>query len=135
MYSLKEYHQQETVKPLIAAKERRHMYPFFFRIQPVTLGLISCALIGLMAILYLNQVAQVTAANQRLQQLNSQHASLLDDNQQMQSRLGQVESPAYIEQQAQQMGLAPSDLSKVHIIAVQPGTPSAAGTVTSSSGH
>ena len=50
---------QETLKqPILAAKRRRQLHPFFFRIGPVALSISSVLLIGLMAVLYLSQLGQ-----------------------------------------------------------------------------
>ncbi|MBA2285470.1 MAG: hypothetical protein H0W02_08315, partial [Ktedonobacteraceae bacterium] len=52
------------LKPIVAAKQRRQLHPFFFRMGPVALTISSTLLIGLMAVLYLSQVGQAVAANQ-----------------------------------------------------------------------
>jgi cell division protein FtsB len=118
MYSLKEELHNEQAGPIHAAKTRRQLYPFFFRAGPMSLGLASCLLIGLMAVLYLNQVGQVTAANERLQQLSAHYAQLERENQDLQAAIGREQSPQYIEQHAQALGLVPADLSKVPIVVV-----------------
>jgi sensor domain CHASE-containing protein len=123
MYGLKEELLHKSAKPIRAAKKRRQLYPFFFQTGPIALGLVSCVLIGLMAILYLNQVAQVTAANEHLQQLNALHDQLERQNQQLQGAIGSRQSPQYIQQQARALGLVPADLGSVPVVVVHVHTP------------
>jgi len=118
MYSLKEELQHEPARPISSAKKRRQLYPFFFRAGPVSLGLASCMLIGLMAVLYLNQVGQVTAANERLQQLNARHAQLERENQALQEEIGTRQSPQYIQARARALGLVPAELGSIQIVVV-----------------
>lgn len=76
--------------------------------RPRTLALIGVALIGLLALLYLNQVAGVAQANNQLGVLDAQHARLEWQQTQLEQRLGEVTSPTYIDQHARQQGLAPA---------------------------
>ncbi len=41
------------LKPILAARRRRQLYPFLFSMGPVALSICSVLLIGLMAVLYL----------------------------------------------------------------------------------
>src|SRR2546428_12000508 len=68
-------------KPILAAKQRRQLHPFFFRMGPVTLSISSVLLIGLMAILYLSQLGQAVAANPRLPALHRQPAVMAQQKQ------------------------------------------------------
>ncbi len=106
-------------KPILAAKRRRQLYPFFFSIGPVTLSIISVALIGLMAILYLSQVGQAVAANQKLQDLRAEQAILQRENQDLANTIAQEQSPGYIAIHARAMGLTPADPNTVQIIVVK----------------
>ena len=73
----KQYDVQEMPKqPIQAAKRRRQLHPFFFRIGPVTLSLCSVLLVGLMAVLYLSQLGQAVTANQQIQQFHTQQTVL-----------------------------------------------------------
>jgi cell division protein FtsB len=63
---------------------------------------------GLLALVYLNQVAGVTLANTRLQKLQAERSQLERQRAELQAQLGASTSPAYIDQQARAMGLAPA---------------------------
>jgi len=79
MYSLKDRYGSSLevrTKPILAAKRRRQLYPFFFHMGPVALSITSVLLIGLMAVLYLNQLGEAIAANQSLQDLRNQQVEL-----------------------------------------------------------
>lgn len=106
-------------KPILAAKQRRQLYPFFFRMGPVALSISSVLLIGLMAILYLTQLGQAVAANQKLQDLHTQQITLQRQNQDLVDLIAQEQSPAYITAHAQSLGLVPADPKSVQVIVVE----------------
>ena len=85
---------------------------------PVQLCVTSVVLIGLMAILYLSQVAQAVDTNRQLQQISQQQSSLTRQNQDLAEQLAEEQSPGYIAQHAQQEGLQPADPQNVHTIVV-----------------
>jgi cell division protein FtsB len=107
-----------SLQPIRAAKRRRQLQPFFFRMGPVTLCVTSVLLIGLMAVLYLSQVGQAVAANQQLQQIHTQQAGLLRQNQDLVDTIAQERGPAYIAGQAKKQGLIPADPKALQIIVV-----------------
>ena len=74
--SASQSNQAEPPKPILAAKRRRQLYPFLFSMGPVALCICSVLLIGLMAVLYLTQLGQAVSANQQLQDLHSEQATL-----------------------------------------------------------
>src|SRR6202022_4032484 len=98
MNSLKERNgeQQIPVQPILAAKRRRQLRPFFIHLGPVSLGIASVLLIGLMAVLYLSQVGQAVAANQKIQDIHTQQARLQRQDQDLASVISTEQSPAYI---------------------------------------
>ncbi len=106
------------LKPIVAAKQRRQLHPFFFRMGPVALTISSTLLIGLMAVLYLSQVGQAVAANQRIQTLRTQQAVLQRQNQDLVNTVSQEQSPAYIAQHAKAQGLVPEDPRNVQVVVV-----------------
>ena len=80
MSSLKERATRATPeKPILAAKRRRQLHPFFFSMGPVALSIVSVLLIGLMATLYLSQLGQAMTANQELQDIRTRQAQLERD--------------------------------------------------------
>src|SRR2546425_10960143 len=96
-------------KPIVAAKQRRQLHPFFFRMGPVALSISSVLLIGLMAILYLTQLGQAVSANQKLQDYLAQEATLRRQNQDLVYVISQEQSPEYIAGSARALGLVPAD--------------------------
>src|SRR5579859_7498810 len=96
------------LKPIVAAKRRRQLHPFFFHMGPVAFSLSSVLLIGLMAILYLSQLSQAVTANQQIQQFYRQQAILQRENQELLYIIAQEESPNYIADHAKSQGLAPA---------------------------
>ena len=122
MYSLKEKVSspiEVVAQPIVAAKRRRQLYPFFFRMGPVALCMPSVLLIGLMAVLYLSQVGQAVAANQQIQTMQAQQDKLQRQNQDLVNSVSQEQSPAYIADRAKKMGLIPSDPKNVQVITVK----------------
>ena len=111
--------QAPPMKPILAAKRRRHLHPFFFQMGPVALCVTSVLLIGLMAVLYLSQVGQAVSANQQLQDVRTQQATLQRQDQDLLDTIAQERSPASIAQQAKDMGLVPSDPKNVQVLVVQ----------------
>jgi cell division protein FtsL len=75
-------------------------------------------LVGFTAVLYLSQVGQGVAANHQLQDLRNEQAALERQNQDLAAIVTQEQSPTYIIEQAQKMGLGPVDPQKVWIISV-----------------
>jgi cell division protein FtsB len=106
-------------KPIVAAKRRRQLYPFFFSMGPVALSICSVLLIGLMAVLYLTQVGQAVSANQQIQDYHDQQAALQRQNQDLIVTIAQEQSPAYIAAKARAMGLVPEDPKLVQVIVVK----------------
>lgn len=106
-------------KPIMAAKQRRQLYPFFFSMGPVPLSIISVLLIGLMAVLYLSLLGQAVTANAKIQEMHNEQSVLQRQNEDLVNTIAQEQSPAYIATQAKKMGLVPSDPSNVQIIVVR----------------
>ena len=108
--------QDMQQQPILAAKRRRQLHPFFFRIGPVTLSICSVLLIGLMAVLYLSQLSQAVTANQEIQQFQRQQAKLQRENQELLYTIAQEESPTYIAEHGKSLGLVPADPKEVIIL-------------------
>jgi cell division protein FtsL len=121
MYSLKERSDAANVapQPILAAKRRRQLHPFFFSMGPVTLCVTSVLLIGLMAVLYLSQVGQAVAANQKLQDVRVQQSLLDRENQDLANTISYERSPSYIAQAAKQEGLIPADPNATRVLVIQ----------------
>ena len=121
MYSLKERLDTPPVtptKPILAAKRRRQLHPFFFRMGPVALCITSVLLIALMAVLYLSQCGQALAANQQIQKIRDQQSVLHRQNQDLVDIVAQEQSPVYISAQASKLGLVPADPKIVQVLVV-----------------
>jgi hypothetical protein len=106
-------------KPILAAKRRRQLHPFFFSMGPVALSISSVLLIGLMAILYLTQLGQAVSANQKLQDYLAQQATLRRQNQDLVYVVSQEQSPGYIADSARALGLVPADPKIVKVLIVK----------------
>jgi hypothetical protein len=120
MYGLK---AQTVASPKATSKsalpaQRRRMHPFFFHMGPVPLCISCVLLISLMAVLYLSQVGQIVTANHQLQSIRNEQAALERQNQDLVDILTQEQSPAFIVEQAQKMGLVPVDPKHLWIIQV-----------------
>ncbi len=110
--------QEMPKQPILAAKRRRQLHPFFFRIGPVALSICSVLLIGLMAVLYLSQLGPAVTANQQIQQFQRQQTMIQRENQDLLYIVAQEESPAYIAEHAKSLGLVPTDLKAVTMLVV-----------------
>jgi cell division protein FtsL len=122
MNSLKDHSATQasaSAQPILAAKRRRQLYPFFFHMGPVALCTTSVLLIGLMAIVYLSQVGQAVAANHQLQALQAQQALLQRQDEDLAYQIAQEQSPEYIAAEAAKMGLVPVDPKNVQILIVK----------------
>ena len=107
------------LKPILAARRRRQLYPFLFSMGPVALSICSVLLIGLMAVLYLTEVGQAVAANQQLQTLEAQQTMLERQNQDLVNVVAQEQSPGYITDHAKALGLVPADPKLIQTIIIK----------------
>lgn len=96
-----------SIKPILAARRRRQLHPFFFRMGHVGLSICSVLLISLMAVLYLSQLGQAVTANQEIQSLHRQQATLAREDRDLAQQIAQEQSPAYIATRASAMGVSP----------------------------
>ena len=110
--------QEMPKQPILAAKRRRQLHPFFFRIGPVALSICSVLLIGLMAVLYLSQSGQAVTANQQIQQFQRQQTILQRENQDLVYTIAQEESPIFIAEHAKSLGMVPAESKAVTILVV-----------------
>ncbi|HLJ82105.1 MAG TPA: hypothetical protein VKT52_11495 [Ktedonobacterales bacterium] len=88
--------------------------------------LVGVATAGLLALLYLSQVAAVNTASGQLAGLSSQSTQLERQDADLHQQLGTVTSPAYIDRRARAMGLVPAP-SGAPVIAVTVGHNGEAG--------
>ena len=110
--------QEIPKQPIQAAKRRRQLHPFFFRIGPVALSICSVLLIGLMAVLYLSQLGQAVTANRQIQVYQRQQTTLQREDQDLFYSIAHEESPGYIADHAKSLGLIPADSNAVIIVVV-----------------
>jgi cell division protein FtsL len=85
---------------------------------PVALSITSVLLIGLMAVLYLNQLGQAIASNQAIQDLHVQQAELERENQDLVKSIAQEQSPTYIASEAKKLGLVVADPKSVQMLVI-----------------
>jgi cell division protein FtsB len=107
-----------SIKPILAARRRRQLHPFFFRMGPVGVSICSVLLISLMAVLYLSQLGQAVTANQEIQSLHRQQATLTREDQDLAQQIAQEQSPVYIAARASAMGLVPADPKTVIVLVI-----------------
>lgn len=121
MIGLKEQNSASQIAPQkqLPLPRRRQLHPFFFSMGPVALCITSVLLIGLMAVFYLSQVNQAVAANQQLQDITAQQATLNRQNQDLVAIIGDEQSPAYIAANAQKLGLVLADQKMVQVLIVK----------------
>ncbi len=116
MIGLKEQNNTSQISPV---RRRRQLYPFIFSMGPVALCITSVLLIGLMAVFYLSQVNQAIAANQQLQDITAQQATLNRQNQDLVETIATEQSPEFIAENAHKLGLVLADPQKVQILIVK----------------
>lgn len=107
-----------STKPILAARRRRQLHPFFFRIGPVGLSICSVLLISLMAVLYLSQLGQAVTANQEIQSMHRQQATLAREDQDLALQIAQEQSPVYIAARASAMGLVAADPKTIIVLVI-----------------
>lgn len=95
--------------------------------RPLVRALAGVAAIGLLALLYLNQVAGVALANDQLSALNAQRSRLQRQDSQLHAQLGTDTSPAYVDRRARAMGLTPAPFGSAVYITVSHGSVPANG--------
>lgn len=110
--------REKPIKPILAVKQRRQRYPFFFHMGPMALSTTCVLLVALMAVLYLSQLGQAVAANQAIQKARSEQAELKRQNQDLLNTIAQEQSPAYIADQAKKQGLVPVNPKDVQVLVV-----------------
>ena len=93
--------------------------------RPLALAIFGVVMIGLIALLYLHQVAALAAANDRLAALRAERTRLERQDADQRARLGVVTSPAYVDERARALGLVPAPLGSALIISINQATLSA----------
>lgn len=84
--------------------------------RPFAFALFGIALIGLLALIYLDEVSGVTKANAELRDLQATQTRLERDDAALRARLGTVTSPAYVDKRARELGLQPGDPANVVVV-------------------
>jgi cell division protein FtsL len=74
--------------------------------------------VALLALLYLSQVAALTATHQALLQQQTQQSDLRRQDADLHAQLGRLQSPTYIEQRAHELGMVPADPASVVWVAI-----------------
>ena len=85
------------------------------------------AAMGLLALLYLNQVAAVATANSQLGALRAEQSHLQNEDARLKVQLGTVTSPAWIDRQARALGLTPAAPGTVRYLTASAARSSAGG--------
>lgn len=74
---------------------------------PLALALLGALIIGILALLYVHEVAGLTAANDELHALQAEQTRLERQDAELHAQFGEVTSPEYIDRRARAMGLIP----------------------------
>lgn len=82
------------------------------------LALEFAVVVGLLALLYLSQVAAVSSAHQTLLQEQTRQSDLRRQDAELHAQLGSVQSPTYIEQRAHALGMVPANPASAVWIAI-----------------
>lgn len=90
----------------------------FNRQRQALIVLEFAVVVGLLALLYLSQVAALTATHQTLLQQQAQQSDLRRQDADLHAELGGLQSPTYIEQRAHAMGMVPANPASVVWIAI-----------------
>ena len=112
-----QHHAPDTVVPDVALSRRQRLMRALR--SRLALALFGVAMIGLLAVLYLNEVAAVGSANTQLQALNAQQTGLQRQDAQLHQQLGTVTSPAYVDQHARALGLVPESAGQAVALVVR----------------
>lgn len=98
---------------------RRSASGWLARIQAQSapmLALEGALIVGVLALLYLSQVAAVNTANSRLQSLQTQQTNLRRTDQQAHETLAQAQSVAAIDRRARALGLRPATPGAIIVV-------------------
>lgn len=87
---------------------------------PLALALLGAAVIGILALFYVHEVTGLTAANDELHALQAEQTRLERQDAQSHAQLGEVTSPAYVDQRARAMGLTPTGAATPVTVVVVP---------------
>jgi hypothetical protein len=97
---------------------RARLRPVRLHLGPVTLTLLCLVFVGLLALVYLSQVAAVASANQRLQALQAEGVILRRQDDEAHARLGAAQNPEYVRKRAAALGLVPFPPGAIQVIVV-----------------
>lgn len=87
---------------------------------PLALALLGAAVIGILALFYVHEVTGLTAANDELHALQAEQTQLERQDAHLHAQLGEVTSPAYVDQRARALGLMPNGAATPVIVIVVP---------------
>lgn len=85
----------------------------FMRQRQPVMALELAIVVGLLALLYLSQVAALTATHQTLLREQARQSDLRRQAAELHAELGQAQSPVYVEQRARAMGMVPANPASV----------------------
>ena len=90
----------------------------FIRQRQPLIALELAVVVGLLALLYLSQVAAVTATHGTLLNEQARQTDLRRQDADLHAQLGQAQNPTYIEQRARALGMVPANPASVVWIAI-----------------
>lgn len=100
-------------QPRRARHGPRALFGWFMRQRQPLIALELAVVVGLLAFLYLSQMAAVTSAHDTLLQEQAQQTDLRRQDAELHAQLGQVQGPAYVERRARALGMVPANPASV----------------------
>ena len=100
-------------RPHHARRGPRAAFRRFAQQRQPLIALELAIVVGLLALLYLSQMAAVTSAHDTLLQEQARQTDLRRQDAELHAQLGQAQSPAYIERRARALGMVPANPASV----------------------
>ena len=100
-------------RPQRARRGPRALFARFMRQRQPLIALELAVVVGLLALLYLSQMAAVTSAHDALLQEQAQQTDLRRKDAELHAQIGQVQGPAYVERRARALGMVPANPASV----------------------
>jgi len=105
--------------PLQHARERRSVYPSYFKLSYAGLLAVATIAVCMLSILYLAQTGRVATRGFRLQELQDDHAGLMREAQQYEFRIAEANKLDAIQDRATKLGMHPAAPNQLRYITVE----------------
>lgn len=105
--------------PLQNARERRAVYPSYFKLSYAGLLAVATITVCMLSILYLAQTGRVATRGFRLQELQDEHAGLMREAQQYEFRIAEANRLDSIMDRATKLGMRPEVSTQLRYITIE----------------